>query len=455
MPELSRLFLCLLWFLLPTSLVAAEPQSVVASSASTAVQASAEHVELVSRYEQQIIALESRLGPYDQSLSESLQGLGNAYRDIGDYASAKTYLGRRLQVTRISMGLTSFEQIPLLEEIIANDIRLSDWDAVSEHFEFLLWLQTQNPEAELPARMAAMNDVSHWRMAAVYLKTPRSRVRNFLEARQTQEELVDMAEDAFGDTPALVPWLYEDALNQHRLYAMLESEDELGYDADEYIRRIELMEGKDYLRRGLHVVKRMEEILRVSGNLEAEAMAMIYEADFQRLLDLGTAFKLYREAIAKLQDAGVSEADIEEYFATPAVLPVQQFYSSMRQALDNRQQVTSAVDTDGLDSADFAYNLGEFSAWNKSLLFSRLPALPEKAAGLELLYYQVDIRFSVSSTGDASNPKLLRSESVDAGPSPRRVREAVMNMVFRPQIVAGKNQRARDVFMRVSYPVPP
>ena len=89
----------------------------------------------------------------------------------------------------------------------------------------------------------------------------------------------------------------------------------------------------NYLREGLNIVKRIRKITEATGNAEAQAMAMIYDADFQMLLGLGTAAKLYRSAKEKLNEAGISEERVEAFFARPVVLPETQFYTSLDQAL--------------------------------------------------------------------------------------------------------------------------
>ena len=87
----------------------------------------------------------------------------------------------------------------------------------------------------------------------------------------------------------MVPLLYKEALEKYYLMTLLNSVDELGSDANDFIFVPERIQPMTYLRQGYEMVKDISDIVRLNGDKEAEGMATVYEADYQMLLGLGLA----------------------------------------------------------------------------------------------------------------------------------------------------------------------
>lgn len=415
-----------------------------------ALELANEQLDRIADYRAQLEALETEFGPFDPILLEPLAGLTDALIEAGEFEQARGLLSRRQQLLRTADGLSNPDQLPVLAQAIANSIRLGEWNNVTEHFQFIQWLQVQEG-ADLETQLRAMDDVALWQMNVLNLGHPRSRVRNFLQARQLQREMVWLAEGTWGeDNPELIPWLYRQAVNQYRLSEFLNAPDELGYDARQEILQMEYMSSQDYLRRGLNIVKRIRDLVDMSGNAEAAAIAMIYEADFQRLLDLGTSISVYRDAAERLQQAGIDGSRVDAFFARTVILPLPEFVESLDQleALAASWEVTEPRD---LGDQEFNLDIGRFVAWNESLLTSRLPALPESAASLSINLNTVDLSFTVNSRGEANNPRVIQAEPENVRMR-RDVRDAVRRLQFRPLLEDGRPRRMEKVLLRFQYP---
>ena len=380
-----------------------------ADSANSEIDSEESSVELSNRtarqldfFDQQIATIETELGPFDPALLEPLQGLTELLMESGDFEQVNDILNRRLQLIRIAEGPASLTQLSTLKELINNNIRLSRWQELTANFENIHFIHSQNSETNTLTLLETKNAVRAWHNTAIYLDEPGSRIRHFLESRQLQRQLLREAEESFGeDSPALIPWLYQGAIEQYRVVVFITSQDELGTQAKDYIVRPEQRPVSNYLREGLNIVKRIRQIVETLGDPEAEAMAMIYEADFQMLMDLGTAARLYRAAMDKFEEAAIDSEKIANFFARPVVLPVAQYHLSIDAAVA-AQTAYGYVVTPGQDGDDTVH-LGDYIAWNESLPVARRPEIPEYASSVTTQLRRVDLEFNISSRGGSEN----------------------------------------------------
>lgn len=417
------------------------------SALATSIEFEQQRLQLTN----QIESLQSEYGLYDYRQLEPLQDLTAVLIEAGEFEEAGNILNQHLQLLRTLEGPANLNQLSVVAESIRNDIRRQNWQPVTERFEFLRWLHGQNPDIETAALLGAMKDSSAWHLAAVYFDSPRNRVRHFSISREIQRDMLSIAESEFGsDSEALIPWLYDAALELTRVVAFLRSEDELGGAARQRIYGLEGRSQKSYLLQAYGIVKRIRKIADAGDNLETQAMAMIYVADFQMLRGLGTSVRVYRDAGEKLKQAGVNQNLIDDFFARPIVLPVNQFHRSIEEAL--AQQAEQGYRTEpGDENADELVHMGDFIAWNESLPFTRRPAMPALAAGAIEELNIVQLVFSINSRGKTLNAKAQEAEP-DTARVKRDARDAAGDMLFRPRFVQGKRRRVEDVTMRYLYP---
>ena len=398
-------------------------------------------------FNQQIDSLEFEFGPFDQTLLEPLRSLTDLAIEAGDFEDAGGIINRRLQLIRIAEGPQSLAQSDTLADLIRNDIRRNRWQEVTESFEHLHWLHAQNPDVNASSILKALSATVAWHYTAMYLDEPRLRIRHFQGATELVRQLIDLAEVRYGeDSPELIPWLYQDALERYRVRRLFESKDELGAQAKSAITRL------DSQREGLNQVKRIRRLAESMDDPEAEAMALVYEADFQMLLGIRTAPRLYQAAMEKLEEAGVDRKKVEAFFARPLVLPESDFYFSIDEALAAQTIYGYTVGAQAEDTDDVIH-LGDFIAWDESLPALRRPEIPELASTVGRELYAVEVRFTINSIGRVRSPRVEQSEP-DQARVKRNAKDAIEAMQFRPKFSNGRGYRTRNVTMRYLYPPP-
>jgi hypothetical protein len=447
--KLNSLVFFLGLFSLSYSAAPADAGNTAGEPSVTALQRSVRLQEQLDRIDRQLEKLVSVYGPYDHRLLDTLQQLTDVMVEIGDYARADAILERRLQLVRIAEGPVTLSQIPLVDELISNDIRRNDWDSVTDRFETLYWLQSQAPDAHPRALLQARDDLVHWYFAAVYLDAPTRRLHRFQDARELIRQNLQLAEDLFGeDSLELARWLYRQAVLLFQLVAVIAADDELGADARERILLIEAGGAERYLREALNQVKRSRAIVAASGDPESAALAMVYEADFHMLLDPGTALDVYREAMGKMREAGFGQDEIDAFFQRPVVLPEQEFHLQLADAISYQDSYGYQVKADP-GGASVTVHLGGFTAWSDSLPFARRPPLPERAKAVEaeLSMEEMEIQFTLNRRGYTRNPAILESSSDGAGIR-REARQALKEMTFRPWLANGRWQRVKNLQIR-------
>lgn len=462
-------------------------------SLASALQESIRLRSEVDRYRERIVELEVQSGPYDNRLIEPLQGLNDVLLQLQAFDEVDANLNRLLMLIRTLEGPVSRTQEPVLEDAIRNDIRRQDWESVSRRFDNIYFLYSQNQSTSPTDLLQAREQLIRWHQAALYLDAPARRLQHFLDTEELQRQNLNLATEAFGeDSPLLVPWLYRSAVQKYQVHAILRSEDELGFDArraivggfymDDRLAEINnfilspapgrgprdylVEEQQRALRDALGEVKKIREIIAGQDDLEAEAMAMVYQADFQSLLGSGqerrfggqggqlgsrasVAGRAYREAMEKMAEAGLSQQQIDAFFQRPVVIPQPEFYWRVSEAL-------AAQDSGGYVAGDgdsIPTLLGRFVAWNKSVPFTASPEVPDilKDTAEQLPSYEIEMSFRLNSRGQARNRKIITS-NIENARIRSDSRDAVELLRFRPNFVEGRPQEKDN--LRLTYVIP-
>ncbi|MGI9249712.1 MAG: hypothetical protein ACR2PR_00705 [Pseudohongiellaceae bacterium] len=494
-------------------------------------------------YEEQLTALESRYGPYHNSLLEPLEKLVELARASSDFEQAGKLLNQRLQVTRTELGFQHPDIIPLLRQLAEIEFHRGDWEAVADQLGHIRTLVAANSGAPSAALLEAINEQLHWRLTQILLDDDKRRSRHFMAARELSDDILDMAEDLYGeDDPEMIPWLYESALNNYRLVELLNAGGGLGSDTIERVvreegvsrlnsygrsalssgigfgsshSRIPVVEkgdmiGEFYLRDGLSAIKDIVKIAEQQGDVEMQAMALIYQGDYQLLMGRG-ALSNYREASELLQnnaqdsaedseqdsaqdsvqdnaqDSSITEADIAHFFSRPVLIPLATFYARFADALVAQEAMWQSVSQQsqhkpqqqdvqetgtgqalvssaaqetgaGLSSAvvqetESTLYLGTFTAWENDLSATALPPVLQAGVAESLQFSRVELSLTVSQRGGVSSVKVLESDP-DESRAASKARRAARALDFRPAL----NDRWRGERMvnaRLSYRYPP
>lgn len=121
----------------------------------------------ISLYQENMVALESEFGPYDQSLIEVLKDMGRFYLDLGQFQAAAELFERALSITRISDGLYSSSQIEVLVQLIKAYKAAGDWQAADDKEHLALHIETRLYEPGSQAYANAVLAFGQWKVQAV------------------------------------------------------------------------------------------------------------------------------------------------------------------------------------------------------------------------------------------------------------------------------------------------
>ena len=415
------------------------------------VRASTEYIRQVDLYTQEVADLEGRFGPYDRSLLEPLDALISLRSRAGDFEEINALLARQLQLVHVTEGPNTFSQLPILEALITNNLKIFDLGVITNNFESIQYVFSQNSESTVGQKLESMRNLRSWYLTAFNLDNKQSRLSYFMKSRDLLQQMLKMVSDAYvASDDQIVSFLYMEALEKYYLMTLLASLDELGADANDYIFVPERTQPITYLRQGYEIVKDISDIVRSNGDKEAEGMAVVYEADWQMLLGLGIARRTYREAMEIFAEAGVEEQKIKDFFARPVVLPVTEYYSSIDEA-NYAQEAEGYKFIRGVSDEDPQVYLGNYPAWNESVPYTPMPTLPDLLSDIELDLTQVEMRFRISSRGKTRGPDAESSDP-DTVRARRTAEDALKEMVFRPRFVGSRWRPLENLTMTYWYP---
>lgn len=118
----------------------------------------------LTRFEENIAQLEGEFGPYDDSLLEALLDQARYLTQIGQHQEAAEAYDRALSITRISGGLLSEQQLPVLEDLTAAHKAAGDWQKADdkEHLTWYLYSRLHTPGS--PEHTRALIDYGNWKV---------------------------------------------------------------------------------------------------------------------------------------------------------------------------------------------------------------------------------------------------------------------------------------------------
>lgn len=173
------------------------------SNLSSAIDPVPELLAQASLHAQHYERLSAEFGPYDLRVTEPLVAAADLQVEAGNYLDALQGYQQALHITRISTGLYSEEQIPLVEKIIDCNASTSNWPAVDEQFRYLQLLYSRLYEPGSDGWARGIAQVSDWHVIVINhgLKTNNS--DHLREAHELLVQRLQLAE-ADGNASAQV-----------------------------------------------------------------------------------------------------------------------------------------------------------------------------------------------------------------------------------------------------------
>ncbi len=143
--------------------VSAQDEPDTALSEAAALERSQE----LSVRQQALETLQGEFGVYDPVLIEAYSDFGAYYSEVGDHAAAAEQYNSAWQVARISTGLFSIEQIPVLQRLIESYRNLGNWEEVDkfEHLRYHIGSRVYEKDDE--AFLLAATAYGDWRLRVV------------------------------------------------------------------------------------------------------------------------------------------------------------------------------------------------------------------------------------------------------------------------------------------------
>ncbi len=299
-------------------------------------------------------------------------------------------------------------------------------------------------------------------------------IQDYLKSSELIDEFKYAAAELYGENdPKIVPWLYLTAMDRYRLAGILASDDErvsyhelrklanegggkkliapnVGIDSywtqpgSAYSVRVLR---KTYMRDATRKFTEMAEIFENAGNPEAQAMARIYQADFQLLQDWGAPFANYRQAQELLRLAGIPEERIETFFGRAQLIPANRFHLTLDEAIENQEAELAAR-----TQADNPARQAPYFAWDASVLTVRAPLPIESLNAARETYEPFDLRFRLSARGDVRAVNVVAATDSSEEQNENLVREAAYDLHFRPALENGRGQPQSGLHMRFHLP---
>ncbi|MEY4640835.1 MAG: hypothetical protein RLZZ227_829 [Pseudomonadota bacterium] len=150
---------------LDARLVPAIPASAASDNPDTATaQADALRAARAEReeYESLVTSLEARQGIYGEQLSEAYVGLGRSLRKLQLHEEARAAFNKSLQSLRITYGLQDARQLAVLEELVAVNEALQDWDEVHAMHHLLFYVAKHSSNVDEEQRMKYLVQLGAW-----------------------------------------------------------------------------------------------------------------------------------------------------------------------------------------------------------------------------------------------------------------------------------------------------
>jgi len=168
------------------------------SSLSSASDPVPELLAQASRYALQYESMAAEFGPYDLRVTEPLLAAADLHVEAGNYLDALQGYEHALHITRISTGLFSEEQIPLVEKIIDCNVTTSNWPVVDEQFRYLQLLYSRVYEQGTEEWARGLAVVSDWHVLVINHGLATNSSDHLREAHRLLKTRLELAEQTAG-----------------------------------------------------------------------------------------------------------------------------------------------------------------------------------------------------------------------------------------------------------------
>ncbi len=401
------------------------------------------------------------LNAFDQARSEQLVQDGLQQMRSGQFERAERTFLDAMQIAKVNFGLNSPEQRIPLEYAIDAQLAQGKWDQVETNVSYFEWLNDEVYSKDFYEYLNGTEQLSSLLLRASANTENPIAVRYLIAAKNLNWRAVSSIEATLGDAhPQLAPWLYNIVLAHYYQSSLLKrrgvSRHAFRNDADEEISGWTMNVGDSLrisYRIGRELLARIEAIYMLAEEdvpPESRAIATLYRADWEKLFgNDDEALAIYEIAYKRFLQAGLSEAQTNQLFARPTVLPANELHNSFASMLTEQQEGPV-----------------RFNAWTPNYPTAALPS--ERAAinggmGTEIMAL---VRFDLHPllpTGLINNNRTIRLgfnladlEVLETTPDnaliAERARREVSLLQFRPKLENGTPVPLEGVELEYRFP---
>ena len=130
----------------------------------------AEQKATIDFYTEQVDRQLAEGDTYAPQLAESLFSLGRAFREQQQYQQALRHFRRALHIQKVSNGLSSAGQEPVLRELLATNLALGDWESAVQNMFALDRIYNQEYGPDDPARIPLMLELASWHLQSFVIR---------------------------------------------------------------------------------------------------------------------------------------------------------------------------------------------------------------------------------------------------------------------------------------------
>lgn len=359
--------------------------------------------------QRQLTELESTLGRYDPALIEILSSLADSSTPLNLLSEASTLLGRSLQIQRLSLGLFTPEQIPLILAKMEIDARAGDWETVNESMEYLYWLLMGKNVSEGEALINSLIRLSEFHLQGVVDDAADLQAHHYQQASKITYQALAISEKSLGiHGPHLVDLHYSLVKQFYLQSAALERGGDTAYalravvPGSKWVTPRRIAQSR-YYRAGLQLLSDIRKIIAQSNEDPAESLAMVdlYTADWHLLFDQGRTEAAYRNAFVGLREADVSTTELDLLFATPKILPIPTFHGTVSSALTSKHPAQSSQQAEHGNEPDSSLY---FQQWFEAMSVISFPVIaPPPGLAIPEQLPEIQLRFSLDSLNRVSH----------------------------------------------------
>lgn len=435
------------------------------------------------------------LGAYNEELLGSLNSLTEALVSAQAWQEAATMVEQQIQILRINDGLYTEAQIPLIEKQLGILAAREDWITLQDRLDYLTFLLDRNQE-QIPAetRLAQYKQVRDWTRLLLTRGPQSMEARYVLQLQVIEDAALQLAQDELHDPDIRQALIYDRALAElYMALGIMGSSDtrsqlinRLNGPRPLSERRLSSLTGLNDIESAYGpatstVIERahrtsmsrhqsmIASLASVYGETnpntalatleqddpEQAAMIKLFIGDSVLLRQqyemrigshigqsrgngsTGSAARYYQEAWQLLLKAGYNNEQLNEWFACPTLLPLDQF-SKRLQTLQQNCQV----------AADDSVSIAATAVVRNGIPGLRYDQLPDSELISAAEGVAAQLRFAVGVNGQADRIEIL-SGTPESTSTRIRGKQALETLQFRPALRDGRAQRTTGITMTI------